>query len=88
MAKKNRKRLIIIQKGKNKYSASKMQGAAIKMYVIDRYIECEKIKEIAENIPRGKNDKKSFPGDFFIYCGKVCLIRREIWISEKNISGQ
>ena len=48
MAKKNRKRLIIIQKGKNKYTASKMQGAAIKMYVIDRYIECEKIKEIAE----------------------------------------
>ena len=36
----------------------------------------------------GKNDKKSFPGDFFIYCGKVCLIRREIWIREKNISGQ
>ena len=50
MAKKNRKRLIIIQKGKNKYTASKMQGAAIKMYVIDRYIECEKIKEIAENM--------------------------------------
>lgn len=50
MAKKNRKRLIIIQKGKNKYTASKMQGAAVKMYVIDRYIECEKIKEIAENM--------------------------------------
>lgn len=50
MTKKNRKRLIIIQKGKNKYTASKMQGAAIKMYVIDRYIECEKIKEIAENM--------------------------------------
>lgn len=51
MAKKNRKRIIIIQKGKNKYTSEKMQGAGIKMHILERRIECEKIKEVADGMP-------------------------------------
>lgn len=50
MAKKNRKRIIITQKGKNKYTSEKMQGAGIKMYVFERRIECEKIKEVTDGL--------------------------------------
>ena len=50
MAKKNKKRIIVIQKGKNKYAHEKMQGAGIKMYILERRIECEKIKEVSEGV--------------------------------------
>ena len=50
MAKKNKKRIIVIQKGKNKYAHEKMQGAGIKMYILERRIECEKIKEVTEGV--------------------------------------
>ena len=50
MAKKNKKRIIVIQKGKNIYAHEKMQGAGIKMYLLERRIECEKIKEVSEGV--------------------------------------
>lgn len=40
------KKIIIIEYGKNKYSAEKMQGAGIKMYILKRQSDVKDIKEV------------------------------------------
>ena len=40
------KKIIIIEYGKNKYSAEKMQGAGIKMHILKRQSDVKDIKEV------------------------------------------